>query len=157
MLLKNPLPNNLLLLRNRLQRLVLRLRLHTATNNDAVLGVALFCGHELVVRPRRHVLGEFLCESVADDGAVFALDGVGLVVAALDDARVDDVFVGEDAACHGKEEEGEGEGEGEALHCGGCYRVTRFVVWFGFGGLRVEVMVLALNGLGREERLWLDE
>ena len=91
-------------------------------------------GRELVVRPRRHVLGEFLCESVADDGAGLdhgsAVDGR---------AAVGDVIAGEDAA-RGEEE----EGEGEELHLEVLVLVVVWFwlwLWYGFGRLVVEFVV----------------
>jgi hypothetical protein len=116
------LPHNLLLLRNRLQRLILALRFLLANNSDEVCVVAILLRFVLVLRPRRHVLEDFLREGVADAAAGFALVVAGFVDAAvLVVARVGDFLVGEDA---GGEEE---EAEGEELHG-----------WWVFGGFGLD-------------------
>lgn len=73
MLPKSLLSHDLLLLRNRFQRLVLRLRLVCAINHDHVLPEPVVSGQVFMVRPRRHVVDDRLREIVADKAA-FALN-----------------------------------------------------------------------------------
>jgi hypothetical protein len=127
------LPHNLLLLRNRLQRLILVLRFLLANNSNEGFVVAILLRFVLVLRPRRHVLEEFFGQVVADAAAGFTLVVAGFVDAAmLVVTRVGDFFVGEDAG-------GEEEGEGEELHG-----------WWVFGGFGIG---LKGGGCGIDERV----
>jgi hypothetical protein len=100
--------NNLLLLRNRLQRLVLALRFLRTDNSDQILAVSVLLRFVLVLRPRPHVLKDVVRENIADAAAGFALVVAVFVDAAvLVIAGVGDFLVGQDAG--GDQEEGWGE------------------------------------------------
>lgn len=104
--------DNFLLLRNSLQRLILRIHVLLAYHNDKVLVSLGLPGEVLVVRPLRHALEDLLREVVADVAAA-----LGLVLAVLINATVfveagvGNSLVGNDT---GSQDE---QRQGEEVHC----------------------------------------
>jgi len=120
--------HNLLLLRNRLQRLILALRFLLTDNSNQILAVSVLLRFILVLRPHPYVLKDVVRENVADAAAGFAFVVALFVDAAvLFVAGVGDFLVGEHAACAGGKEE---EGWGQELHGRAWCCVVSWLDWF---------------------------